>query len=305
MISFRYHIVSIVAVFLALALGVLLGTTVVNQGVIENLSQRTNSAVTRSEQLRSQVSELQAELRSWDQFGAAVEPMLISGQLNAREVVIVTQEGVDAAEVDGVRQALTDAGASVVSVIVVTNRMALLDEDARTELQTIIGPLAPADDPAALSEAAAGELAARLTNGPAGGTTDLLSELIDGRFLVVRGGTGTIEQIGRASQALSILAGGNREPVLSPESFLAPLTVALAENGRPVVAAETAETAYPFVPILRRDGSLDGQVVTVDNADTMPGRIAVVLGLRDLLQEPGRGGHFGVKGGASALIPQP
>jgi hypothetical protein len=260
--------------------------------------------VTRSEQLRSQVGELQAELRSWDQFGAAVEPMLISGQLNAREVVIVTQEGVDAAEVDGVRQALTDAGASVVSLIVVTNRMALLDEEARTELQTIIGPLAPADDPAALSEAAAGELAARLINGP-GRTRDLLSELIDGRFLVVRGGTGTIEQIGRASQALSILAGGNREPVLSPESFLAPLTVALAENARPVVAAETAETTYPFVPILRRDGSLDGRVVTVDNADTMPGRIAVVLGLRDLLQEPGRGGHFGVKGGASALIPQP
>jgi hypothetical protein len=304
LISFRYHVVSIVAVFLALALGVLLGTTVVNQGVIENLSQRTNNAVTRSEQLRSQVGELQAELRSWDQFGAAVEPVLISGQLNAREVVIVTQEGVDAAEVDGVRQALTDAGASVVSLIVVTNRMALLDEEARTELQTIIGPLAPADDPGALSEAAAGELATRLINGP-GRTRDLLSELIDGRFLVVRGGTGTIEQIGRTSQALSILAGGNREPVLSPESFLAPLTVALAENARPVVAAETAETTYPFVPILRRDGSLDGQVVTVDNADTMPGRIAVVLGLRDLLQEPGRGGHFGVKGGASALIPQP
>jgi hypothetical protein len=305
LISFRYHVVSIVAVFLALALGVLLGTTVVNQGVIENLSQRTNDAVTRSEQLRSQVIELQAEVRSWDRFGAAVEPMLISRQLTAREVVLVTQEGVDAAEIDGVRQALTDAGASVVAVIVVTNRMALLDEDARTDLRTIIGPLAPANDPAELSEEAARELAIRLANGSAGGATDLLGELIDARFLVVRDGTGTIEQIGRASQALSILAGGAREPVLAPESFLAPLTVALAENARPVVAAETAETAYPFVPILRRDGSLDGQVVTVDNADTMPGRIAIVLGLRDLLQEPGRGGHFGVKGGASALIPQP
>jgi hypothetical protein len=305
LISFRYHVVSIVAVFLALALGVLLGTTVVNQGVIENLSQRTNDAVSRSEQLRSQVSELQAEVRSWDRFGAAVEPMLISGQLTAREVVMVTQEGVDAAEIDGVRQALTDAGASVVAVIVVTNRMALLDDDARTDLRTIIGPLAPATDPAELSEGAARELAARLANGPVGGATDLLGELIDARFLVVRDGTGTIEQIGRASQALSVLAGGAREPVLTPESFLAPLTVALAENARPVVAAETAETAYPFVPFLRRDGSLDGQVVTVDNADTMPGRIAIVLGLRDLLQEPGRGGHFGVKGGASALIPRP
>jgi hypothetical protein len=305
LISFRYHVVSIVAVFLALALGVLLGTTVVNQGVIENLSQRTNDAVRRSEQLRSQVSELQAGLRTWDRFGAAVEPILVSGKLTAREVVVVTQEGVDVAEVDGVRKALTDAGAQVVAVIVVTNRMALVDEDARSDLQGIIGPIAPADDSVALSEAAARELAARLANGPAGETRDLLNELIEGRFLVVRGGTGTIEQIGRATQALSILAGGTREPLLAPESFLAPLTVALAESARPVVAAETAETAYPFVPILRRDGSLGDQMVTVDNADTLPGRIAVVLGLRDLLQEPGRGGHFGVKGGASALMPQP
>ncbi len=305
MISFRYHIVSIVAVFLALALGVLLGTTVVNQGVIENLSDRTNDAVQRSEQLRAQVSELQAGLRNWDRFGAAVEPILISGQLTAREVVVVTQEGVDAGEVDGVRQAFSDAGASVVAVIVVTNRMALLDADARTDLQTILGRAAAADDPLAMSEAAAQQVAARLANGPAGGTTDLLRELIDARFLVVRDGTGTIDQIGTASQALSILAGGTQEPVLDPESFLAPLTVALAQNARPVVAAETQESTYPFVPLLRRDGSLDDQVVTVDNADTMPGRIAVVLGLRDLLQEPGRGGHFGVKGGASALIPQP
>ena len=303
MISFRYHVVSIVAVFLALALGVLLGTTVVNQGVIENLSQRTNDAVSRSEQLRSQVSELQVALRNWDRFGSAVEPILISGQLAARDVVVVTQEGVDAAEVDGVRQALTDAGASVVAVMVVRNRMALLDEEARMDLQAIVGSGAGVDD-VALSEAAASQLAARMANGPAGGS-DLLEQLIDARFLAVRDGTGTLDEIGQADQAISVLAGGSRQPVVMPESFLAPFTVALAQSARPVVAAETTETVYPFVPLLRRDGSLDDQVVTVDNADTMPGRIAVVLGLRDLLQEPGSGGHFGVKAGASALIPQP
>ncbi|MDP8956498.1 MAG: copper transporter [Actinomycetota bacterium] len=305
MISFRYHVVSIVAVFLALALGVLLGTTVVNQGVIENLSQRTNDAVRRSEQLRAQVGDLQEGLRTWDRFGAAVEPILISGQLTATEVVVVTQEGVDAGEVDGVRQTLADAGASVVAVLVVTNRMALVDADARTDLQAVLGGAASANDSVALSEEAAQQVAARLANGPAGGTVDLLRQLVDARFLVVRGGTGTIEEIGGSGQALSILAGGTQDPIVPPESFLAPLTVALAESARPVVAAETQETAYPFVPILRRNGSLDDEVVTVDNADTMPGRIAVVLGLRDLIREPGRGGHFGVKGGASALIPQP
>lgn len=303
MISFRYHVVSIVAVFLALALGVLLGTTVVNQSVIENLSRRTNDAVRRSEQLRSQVSQQQTALRTWDRFGSAVEPLLISGQLTGREVVVVTQEGVDAAEVDGVREALTDAGASVVAVVVVTNRMALVDDDARSELRTLLGPAA--DGSSALSDVAARQLAARLANGGAAESNDLLQRLIDARFLVIRGGTGAIEEVGRASQAVSVLAGTSRQPALEPESFLAPLTVALADGARPVVAAETTETVSPFVPILRRDGSLDDRLVTVDNADTMPGRIAIVLGLRDLLQSPGKGGHFGVKGGASALIPQP
>ena len=35
MVSFRYHVVSIVAVFLAIGLGILMGTTVVRQGVVE------------------------------------------------------------------------------------------------------------------------------------------------------------------------------------------------------------------------------------------------------------------------------
>ena len=250
------------------------------------------------------MSELQAGLRTWDRFGAAVEPILISGRLTGREVVVVTQEDVDAGEVDGVREAIADADASVVAVIVITNRMALLDAGARADLQGILGPGVPADDPVALSEAAARALAARLANGPAG-AGDVLRQLVEARFVVVRDGTGTVDQIGRANQAVSVLAGGTQEPVLAPETFLAPLTVALVQSARPVVAGETTESAYPFVSLLRRDGSLDDQVVTVDNADTMPGRIAVVLGLRDLLQGPGTGGHFGVKGGASALIPQP
>jgi hypothetical protein len=304
LISFRYHIVSIVAVFLALALGVLLGTTVVNQGVIDDLSRRTNNAAKRSEQLRSQVAELQSEVTNWDRFGAAVEPLLIAGQLASRQVVVVTQEGVDAAEVAGVRKAFQDAGATVVSVLVVTNRMAVPDDGARDDLSSALG-VTGAGDVADLSVMAARELGTRLSTGPTSATSDLLQKLVDTGFVVLRGGTGTIEQIGRPEQAVSVLAGGGREPILAPATFLAPLIESLVDGARPVVAAETAQTVYPFVGLLRRDGALDQRLVTVDNADTMPGRIAVVLGLRNLLEDPAKGGDFGVKGGASSLIPQP
>ena len=127
MISFRYHLVSIVAVFLALALGVVMGTTVVKQGVIEELRSRTNAAISDTHRLQQQINQLQSELKTWQSFGDAAQTALVTGQLSGQQVVMVTLDGVDPAEVDGVRHALDQSGATVVSLVVVTARMALAD----------------------------------------------------------------------------------------------------------------------------------------------------------------------------------
>lgn len=89
---------------------------------------------------------------------------------------------------------------------------------------------------------------------------------------------------------------------MDPEAFLVPLVRATVAGEEPVAAGETEETVYTFVPLLRADGAIADRIVTVDNADTIPGRLAVVLGLRRLL-ETGEGGHYGVKDGASSLLP--
>lgn len=302
MISFRFHLVSIVAVFLALALGVLVGTTVVSQGVIEDLERRADEALQRSEELRDQVEELQAHLRSWEAFGVSVEPLLVGGQLAGREVLVVTQEDVDPAELDGVLRALQESGATAPSVLVLADRLALADGSSQAELAAALGS-APAGDPQALAAEAARRLADRLARGPEA-VPDLLDVLVKGGFVALRGGQSP-DEVGGPDQAVVVLSGGPEPPALDPARFLQPLTVALVQALRPVVAAETTDTAYPFVSLLRADDALGGRVVTVDNADTVPGRIAVVLGLRDLLRDPQRGGHYGVKDGASSLIPEP
>lgn len=302
MISFRFHLVSIVAVFLALALGVLVGTTVVSQGVIDDLERRADEALQRSEELRGQVEELQADLRSWEAFGASVEPLLVGGQLAGREVLVVIQEDVDPAELDGVLRALQESGATAVPVLVLTARLALTDGSSRAELAAALGTSA-ATDPELLAVEAARRLAGRLAGGP-GPAPDVLEELVTGGFVALRGGQPP-EEVGGPDQAVVVLSGGPEPPAVEPARFLQPLTVALVQALQPVVAAETTDTVYPFVPLLRADGALGGRVVTVDNADTLPGRIAVVLGLRDLLQDPEKGGDYGVKDGASSLIPEP
>jgi Copper transport outer membrane protein, MctB len=313
LISFRFHLVSIVAVFLALALGVLLGTTVVNQGVIDDLNGRVDDAVTRSHQLRDQVAELQSEVQGWEAFGRTVEPLLVSNQLPGQQIVMVTQEGVDLSEVDGVRQVLQDSGATVESVLFVTPRMALTDPGSQTQLSAILADGSSPTDPTKMAEDAAQRLAARLAAGAplatspldTSGPQDLLGQLVDAGFLAVRGGTGSLTDIGGPNTAVVILSGGTQDPLVSPDAFLEPLTASLAVAGRPVVATETADSTYQFVPLVRADGAVNGTLVTVDNADTMVGRVAVVLGLRDLLETPGQGGHYGVKPGATSLIPKP
>lgn len=303
MISFRFHLVSIVSVFLALALGVLVGTTVVNQGVLNDLRNRTNSAVERANDLKKQVGDLQGQLKDWNNFATSVEPFLVEGQLTGNDVVLVTQEGVNAADLEGVRRTLQDAGGKVVAELVITKRMALTDLIARSDLAELVGS-SPAADPVTLAEAAAGRLAARLIAGPGSPDADLLDRLRTGGFLIIRGG-GTPQDIGATFQSVVLLAGGRDQPALEPANFLQPLAASLVESSRPVVAAETTETASSLVTLIRDDGSMDGHLVTVDNADQIPGRVALVFGLRDLLASPGKGGDYGVKDGASGLLPKP
>jgi copper transport outer membrane protein MctB len=303
LISFRYHLVSIVSVFLALALGVLVGTTVVNQGVIGDLENRVNSAVKRAEEARTQVGELQQQLKELGNFASAAEPLLVEGRLTGAEVVIVTQEGVDAANLERVRRTLQDAGGKVAAELVITNEMTLTDQNARSTLAAMVGR-PPTADPAGLAQEAARRMALRLTAGPATPESDYLDQLRTEGFLIIRGGA-TPADIGATFQAVVLLMGGNDVAVVDPAWFLQPLAVSLTESARPVVAAETTESSSPFVTLIRDDGTLDGDLVTVDNADQVPGRVAIVLGLRDLLASPGKGGDYGIKDGASGLLPKP
>jgi hypothetical protein len=301
LISFRYHLVSIVSVFLALALGVLVGTTVVNQGVIGDLENRVNSAVKRAEEARTQVGELQQQVKEWGNFASAAEPLLVEGRLAGTEVVMVTQEGVGGADLERVRRTLQDAGGTVAAELVLTNKMELTDAAARSVLAGMVGRPENAD-PAGMAAEAARRLALRLTGGPATAESDFLDQLRTEGFLVIRGGA-TPEDIGATFQAVVILLGGSDAAVVDPAWFLQPLATSLAESARPVVAAETTESASPFVTLIRGNGALDGDLVTVDNADQVPGRVAIVLGLRDLLASPGNGGDYGVKDGATSLLP--
>ena len=78
MINFRFHIVSLIAVFLALALGVVMGSTVVNRAIVDRLNERidtveknANARKTESDQLRGQVGQLNGYIDGTKDFAVA------------------------------------------------------------------------------------------------------------------------------------------------------------------------------------------------------------------------------------------
>ena len=295
MVSFRFHLVSLVAVFLALGLGVVAGTTVINRGIVRQLEQQTGEFTQRARQAEAQVNAL-------TEFGEEVMGYVVEDRLTGDEVVIVTQEGTDEGAIASARRALEQAGADMLGVLTVSDRMALADESSRADIAGIVGRLAT-DDPEVLTAEAAGGMATELAFGA--DAADILPALIREEFILVGGrevGDGVLRSLD-GDEALVVVAGGRDDPVIDPGRFLVPLVEGLVADGARVAAAEGLDTRYPFVTLLRSDGAVNGAVTTQDNVDQVPGEVGLVLGVDDALR--GTTGHYGVKDGASSLLPPP
>ncbi|HEX2025125.1 MAG TPA: copper transporter [Actinomycetota bacterium] len=308
MVSFRFHLVSLVAVFLALGLGVLTGTTVINRGLVARLEDQTNDLRADADRLRADVDRLSGQVETWSAFGDEVMDALLTGRLEGQRVVVVAQEGTDDTTIDGVlaalRLALGEEDGALVGPFSVSGRMALRSEGDRTELASILGA-DPTSEAEVLQAQAANRLAQRLAFGAPG--DEVLEGLIEAGFLVDEGpqlGEADLQDLGGEGELVLALAGGPDGTGLGPERFMVPLVSDLATDGGTVAAAEpaTGESSGPsFVDLLRADGAVSARIATQDNVDQRPGQIGIVLALEDLAR--GVGGHYGTEDGATSVVP--
>ena len=305
MISFRQHVVTIVAIFLALALGMLAGSAFIQPRLVDQLRTQVEEQRGTADELRGQVTDLEDRFADEQAFNDAALPHLTESRLLARDVVVIAQDGTEDAVLGGARQALEQAGASVV-VLSARETLAPQDADGQTALAELLSlpGVDPADLPGRVAEALADRLASderRIASDP-----DLLRDLLTQGYLApVDAGLSdaAVAAIGGPDQLVVVLSGGqSEEPIMAPEDFAVPLAQRLAELGIPVAAGESVDTVVPFVSVLRA-GGLDG-LVTVDDLDESRGGAALVLGLGRLLAT-GDGGDYGVKDDAVPLPPLP
>jgi hypothetical protein len=138
-ISLRYHIVSLVAVFLALALGIVVGSTVLQEGTVSVLRATSERVRKESDENSRRNVELAKQNGDLQRFGASVLPQLVQDRLKGRSVVLVDTDKVDSGLRDGVRKVLEDAGAEVDGQITFADDRLALGADAdRTAMARLL-----------------------------------------------------------------------------------------------------------------------------------------------------------------------
>ena len=93
MIDFRYHLVSIVAVFLALAIGIVLGSTELRGAALSALDRTSNALSQKLDAANNENSALQQEVSGDQAFAQAAEPVLLSHLLDGKRAVVITAPG--------------------------------------------------------------------------------------------------------------------------------------------------------------------------------------------------------------------
>jgi hypothetical protein len=316
-ISLRYHIVSMVAVFLALALGIVVGSTVLQEGTVSVLRATSEAVRAKSEENSRKNVELTKQVGDLQRFGAAVLPELVQDRLKGRPVVLVDTDKGDRGVRDSVRKVLENAGAEVDGQITFADGRLALGADAD---RAALGRLLAVD--AGAADVLRGELVRRLSDRlttpavmPQDGNqraSDTLTELQDADFLTdlklsqpLASGTDPFPRPGTIFVLLGPSA-ANTANAVAPEAFLVPLADQVsARASGPVAGGEAAAVpaANSWITALRNNRAVSRRVSGIDSVDTVYGQLALVQALQDSLQQL-PAGQYGIKDGASALLPE-
>lgn len=278
--SARYHATSLIAVFIALAIGILIGAEFGGDALTNTRRDLERSLVGNLQDARAQVNDLNGDLNKSNEFAQRVYPVLTRDRLEGRRYAILALGGLPSDITGEVEEALAPTGGRLVGVGVVREpvdvnglaedlaktRFADLrtNSEALTELGTGLGRQLMLGGE--LPDVVRGRLFSRASGGFGG---------LDG-VIVVRDQP---EEMGQAQDAKT-------------DEFEEALAGGITATRLPAVGVETATDDTSNVSFFQSNG-----MASVDDVDLTAGQLAMVFALL------GADGSFGVKGSADQLLP--
>ena len=306
MINFRFHLASLIAIFLALALGVVVGAGVIDRGVVDTLNNRLDSVERTSDRIKGENKTLSDENRELSNAISALECHALSETLVGEDVGLVAVRGVDEDRVKKTVAAAQCGGATVTGVLWVEGKWALANSDDASAMAQALG--SSSKRAATLRTAAWKQLAERLQapSVSAEPTPDLLTTLEDAGFVkfqtvadpsIGSSGSTTLAQFPRRGASMLLVVGDHAN--VPDKDVVMPAATAFSAASVPLVVGEVyvggqdaPARGSGLAPL--RDGDLGKKVSTVDDLDRPQGPTTAALVLADLRGVPPTIGHYGL-----------
>jgi len=310
-IDFRYHIVSLISVFLALAVGIALGAGPLKETIGDSLTGQVDQLRLDRDALRTDLDAAQKVQANQKAYLETSAPRLLSGALTDRRVAIITLGPVDGDATDAVATQLGAAGATVSAKVAVAE--AWTDPSLRSFRQALAGNLVTYLDPAPAESAGPEvELAEALVQGLTGSDPAAPNELSENASLI-------LELLANDQSKLIDVA----DPVTAPADAVVILTssdlaeTATAPATQDVIAAQVAIASAAqarsegavtatvlsakgdLVSTILADGDLAANLTTVTGVDQITGEISIPLALNARIGKVV--GHFGFGDGETVM----
>jgi hypothetical protein len=301
MVDFRYHLVSIIAVFLALAIGIVLGTTALNSALVDDLRHQVKTLANSKRGLEHNVAQAQGQLSDAQRFEKSAEAPLVLGRLAGRTVTVISAPGVARDVRDRVVKTLQTAGATVTLQIRLTDRYA--DPAHADDLAAAATAALPPPQTFTLGDSPSAHAAEALVAGvvaaqrePASRTPSVLDAFRSRGLLATDGDRSTA---GRLALLLVGDPNGNDDAVSAEADYLATALADRAEST--VVAGSVLSGTSGVLQSVRGNGALSTQLSSCDGVDQPQGRACSALALAAGLR--GQHGAWGSARGTSGPLP--
>jgi hypothetical protein len=293
MIDLRHHIYSLVAIFLALALGMLIGVAFIAPGTtdargvarrqlqIQGLEQKFTVLHDDLNDKQDRITALQSQLDNTEQVCKSLLPLVVKKRLAYRNVAIVQTDGNDTA-VAAARSALELAGANVPCSIRISSNFASDSKSLSTALSEL-GVTPKTEEAERINQGLSVIVDSLLRSRDTYGLT-----VLEKHSLITSSGPND-----RWIKAVVIVGGAESPDKNTFQVIDLPLIELMKQTRAEIVGCETLETKSSCMDAYASKG-----ISTVDDIDKAAGKIGLVYALL------GERGHFGVKPTADRLVPQ-
>lgn len=284
----RYHIASLVAIFLALGIGILIGTSMIGSDtfakqqkkMIDSIEQEFTVLREENKKNSDALTEVQAVIASQQQFNQAVLPVLVRGKLQERKIALVDLNY--RKEHDALANVLRTAGADFQSITVV-NLNDLKDPLVSKQIAAMLGKTNKDTAP----DKYLPDLARLFASAVATGENGELIRFLDDNELIKISGT-----YGPPLQDIIIIGGSENKEQDFARKFDLVMVKTWQKNGISVYGVEDTDTLVSYMSYYQ-----SARLTTVDNIDTVYGQVSLVQAMS------GYPGHYGVKQTAETFLP--